>query len=454
MKEDNVVKIPVVSNKPGNWIEMAKDPSEFINKRLFRNNSIFDLNIFFKQKSYLLCNAEEIEYVFVKNNKNYCKGKLYDSLRLSLGNGLVVSEGEFWKKQRRLMQPAFHKQILASFSDEIEILVDKMIVKWKAQIESGKKEFVISDEMMKLTLEIALKLLFGSDIKGKEERVLFLLNDLNERTIGKLKIPYNLPFWVPTSNNLKFKQHLQELHDIITDIIKKRRSSKSDTKVDLLQMLIDTTDADTGEKMTEDQLKDEALSVFIAGSETSATTLSWTFYLLTKNPEVLKEIETEVKKIRLENKKGLAALFELKLMNKAMQESMRIYPPVWMITREAIQDDIISGRKVKKGSQIYIPVRGIQNHPKYWDNPEQFSLARWEENDRPKYSYFPFGGGPRLCIGAELAKMEILLALYKIVDEFNFSCTSEVSAEPSITLRPKGGLKMEVTPKIKHVTNY
>lgn len=436
---------PKVARKPVNWIEIAKDPSAFIDEKLYANKTIVDLNIYFGWKSYLLCNPDEIEYVFVRNQKNYCKGRLYDALRLSLGNGLVVSEGDFWKKQRRLMQPAFHKQILAGFAGEIERITGEMVATWKKRIQEGHSVFNVSDEMMKLTLNVALKLLFGSDIEGREERVLYLLNDLNERTIGKLKAPYNLPYWLPTPNNVKFKKHLEELHQIIEEIIQKRRLVSASEKKDLLQLLIDATDEDSGERMTEQQLKDEALSLFIAGSETSATTLAWTLCLFTENPSSLLKAQAEIDRLSVEGISGLDALRNMTYMNMAMQESMRIYPPVWMITREAIDEDVISGCKIEKGAQLYIPVRGMHNHPAYWYQPDKFSPERWQETDRPKFSYFPFGGGPRLCIGAELAKMEILLALYTLLTEFEFKKIDEVVVpEPLITLRPKGGLHMKV----------
>ncbi len=442
-------KVPKAAKFPSNLIEIAKNPSDFINKRMFESEHVVDLNIFFKFKSYLLCTPNEIEHVFVKNNRNYIKGRLFDPLRISIGNGLVTSDGDFWKKQRRLVQPAFHKQILVSFTEEIDKIVDKLIVDWKIQIENGKKEFNVSDEMMKLTLDMALKLLFGSDISGKEDRFLFLLGDINKRTMKKMKNPYHLPFSVPTSGNIRFKKHLTELHDIIQTIITKRRQDVGNKSSDLLQLLLDATCEDSGEGMSEEQLMDEVVTLFVAGSETSGHSLAWTLYLLSENREKLTTAENEVQKVSTENQSGLEALRNLRYLGQAVSESLRIYPPIWMITREAIEDDEISGFKIEKGSQIYIPVRGIQNNPKYWDEPEQFIPERWNTPLESKYSYIPFGAGPRLCVGAELAKMEITLSLFKLIKEFKFETTREVIVEPSVTLRPKDGLYMNVTTIIK-----
>ena len=439
-------KVPKSASYPSNLIEIARNPSDFIEKHLYQNNHVVDLNIFFKFNSYLLCRPDEIEYVLVKNNRNYIKGRLFDPLRLSIGNGLVTSDGEFWKRQRKVVQPAFHKQILISFLDQIESLIDNLVLKWKNEIKLGKKEFNISEEMMKLTLDMALKLLFGSDIEGKQERFLFLLSDINQRTIEKMKNPYHLPLNIPTIGNVKFKNHLKELHEIIYTIIHKRRNVDiSEKPNDLLQMLLDATFEDSDDKMSEEQLMDEVVTLFVAGSETSGHSLAWTIYLFSQNPDQLNHAHAEIFKIIKEDYQSLEKYKKIKYLSNAVAESLRLYPPIWMITREAIEDDEISGFSIKKGSQMYIPVKGIQNHFKYWDKPEKFIPERWDQEIKEKCIYLPFGAGPRFCVGAELAKMEITLALLKLLNEFNFELSREVIVDPAVTLRPKNGIYMNVT---------
>ncbi|MFN6946577.1 MAG: cytochrome P450 [Cytophagaceae bacterium] len=438
--------IPKIDKFPSNWLKLAKKPLLYFTERTLKNRNIVDLNLFLTVESYLLCEPEYIEHVMVKNNKNYKKGRSYEPLKLILGNGLLTSEGDFWKRQRRIAQPAFHKKVLAGFTESISNIVSEMIARWDKSIKEGNDTLNIADEMMKLTVHITSKLLFGADISGKEDRVLFLVGDLNERSINMLKTPVRIPLWLPTPGNLQYKKNRSELFEIINEIILKRRKSPEGEHHDLLQMLMDATDEETGEQMTDLQLRDEVITLFLAGSETSSNALAWTFHLFCQNRDKEEKARMEIDQILVKGLSGLEALRELRYLNMVMQESMRIFPPAWFISREALNDDEIDGYKIPKKTQVYISIHGMHNHPRYWEEPEKFIPERFEQNDRPKYAYFPFGGGPRLCIGIELARMEVILGLFELLQEYTFEQIDKiVEPEPLITLRPKNGLHLKIS---------
>ncbi|MFN6946574.1 MAG: cytochrome P450 [Cytophagaceae bacterium] len=439
-------KIPKTDSIPFNWIELGKDPRSFFTSRVLKHKEIIDVGFFPGLGTYLLCDPEYIEHVLVKNNKNYKKAKSYEPVKLLLGNGLLTSDGEFWKRQRRIAQPAFHKKVLAGFTDAITEIVEELCLQWEKQLAQGREELNIADEMMKLTVRITSRLLFGADIANKEERIIFLIGELNESTIKMLKIPLMIPLWIPTPNNFKFTKYRKEIYGIVNEIITKRRNIKDTNNEDLLQMLMDARDEETGEGMSDEQLRDEVLTLFLAGSETSSNALSWTLYLFNKQRDKEEIARNEMDTIIDKGLTGLEAMREMRYLSLCMQESMRIYPPAWFISREAIHEDNIDGYVIPKKSQLYISIHGMHNHPEYWGDPENFRPERFEEeHSRPKYAYFPFGGGPRLCIGAELARMEILMTLFKLLERFRFRNSDEnVKPEALITLRPKNGLKMKI----------
>lgn len=431
---------------PFRWREISQNPLLFFTKRTVTNNEIIDLELFPHFKTFLLCKPEYIEHVLVKNNRKYHKSKAYKFLKIVLGNGLLTSDGEFWRRQRRIAQPAFHKQVLASFTKEIESLADNVVTRWNRSLEEGNEVLNIADEMMKLTVSITANLLFGADISKKEERILFLVGEINEKTSNFLKSPVIVPLWIPTPGNKIFNKQLDELNQIINEIIETRRKNPAAKRNDLLQMLMDSEDEETGEKMNDQQLKDEVMTLFLAGSETSSNALAWTLLLLSNYHKENNKVLDEIHSVVSEGLSGLDALKSLKYLNLVMQEALRMYPPAWILAREAIQDDEIGGIKIKKGSQVYISIHGMHQHPKYWNEPEKFIPERFNDNQRPKYSYFPFGGGPRFCIGAELAKMEIILTLYKLLQHFKFQNINDVVfPEPLITLRPKNGLYLKIS---------
>ena len=444
-----------IMNLPKNIREFGKTPDKFVTRHLQKSNSIQSIDLFPTQDCYLLSNPDEIEHVYLKNGKKYQRGVLFDPIRNIIGNGLPTSDGEFWLSQRRMMHPSFHSTVLPHYSAEMCGAINDMIDRWKKMTDEGTVVMDIEAEMMSLTSDITLRLLFSTEItKEKQDRSVLVLNEINKKALTYITNPLAPPLWIPTPNNLKFKRNMQEIHQTMDEVISKRKTMEGEKPNDLLQMLLDAVDEETGNGMDNNQLKSEVLNLFIAGTETTASVLTWTFYFLAGHRSEESKVWNEIKEIYEQNLPDLEAIRKMTYSDCVMKEVMRFYPPAWLLAREAMEDDKIGGITIKKGAQMLIPIRGMHMHPLYWENPEKFDPERFASNPKmEKFAYFPFGGGPHLCIGKEFARMEYMLALYKIMKEFDFDLTDQkVEPEILISLRPKDGLHMKVTANCKNIS--
>lgn len=442
---------PVAKGSPivGALLRMRADPLELMleSSRLGPVVRIpFPLKV-----AHLIREPEHIKHVLVDAHKIYGKKtRGYDSLRLSLGQGLVTSEGEFWKRQRRIAQPAFHHQRIQSFADTMSRATLDLSEEWARAANAGTPVDVAKD-MMRLTLRIAGLTLFSKDLADESEVIGPALTTMLERTIDRITYPLALPLSVPTPSNLELKRALVQLDEIVLSLIAERRKS-NDRPRDLLTMLLEAEDEESGERMSDKELRDEVLTLVLAGHETTANALSWTFYLLSQSPEAATALHRELDEVLggpLESL-DLAKLSELRFTEATLKESMRIYPPVWSIGRSCDVPDEIAGARLPKGSLVFLSPYVTHRNPRLWPEPERFDPLRFlspEIESLPKYAYFPFGGGPRICIGNSFAMMEARIILAALASRFSLSLHPEqrVVPEPLITLRPKYGLRMFVT---------
>ena len=381
-----------------------------------------------------------IEHVFTHPDI-YVKGRDNKTLRFLLGNGLVTSEGEFWLKQRRLIQPLFHKQRLQSFVQKINESTVTMLKNWET------KTGVVIDmhtEMTNVTLDIVSQTLMSTEVVGDFKKISEALVVVME---GMMKI-LRLPVWIPTPGNLKMQKNRALLFDTIQKIIEDRRKNKTEFN-DLLTMLMEVEDADTRERMTDEQLRDEVITIFLAGHETTANALSYTFFLLAQHAEIKQRVVDEVKQVVGDNEMSFENLSKLEYTTMVIKESMRLYPPVWGITRDASREDVIGGYRIKKGDSIAMSPYAVHRLEKYWENPlkfdpERFSPERMKNIHR--YAWFPFGGGQRFCIGNNFAMMEMQIVIALACTQFNFSLAEnfKLELEPLVTLRPKHGVMMKL----------
>lgn len=389
-----------------------------------------------------LADPDAAHHVLVSNHRNYIKSRNYQGLALVLGNGLVTSDGAHWKRQRKLAQPAFHRQRLAALADTMVDCVHQRLDEWERR---GATSVDIHDEMMQLTLRIVGRTLFGADL-GHDlgdlgPVITTCLHKANEYAEAVVRIP----LWVPTPSNLRFRRAKQRLDEIVHGLIEQRRQ-QTEPGDDVLGMLMAATEEDGSGGMSDQDLRDEVMTLFMAGHETIATAMSWAWLLLHQHPQVADKVAAEVEEVLGSRRATFADLPQLAYTGRVIDEVMRLYPPAWIVEREAVADDSIGGYTVPKGAIVSVSPWLLHRHPGLWNDPLRFDPDRFgpeRSAKRHKYAYLPFGGGPRICIGNHFALMEAKVILATIISRYRVHVDrpQAVQLDPRVTLRPKGGMR-------------
>jgi cytochrome P450 len=396
---------------------------------------------------YQVNHPEGIARILQENNRNYGKGALtLGILRPVAGNGLFLSEGEFWLRQRRLMQPTFHHRHVAAFGTMIVDATQAMLDRWQAHANEGQPRDIMR-EMSGLTLDVVSRALFSTPAgydAGVAQAIATLVEDIGYR----FAVPFYPPPRVPTPRNRRHRAALGALDRAIYGIIAARR--RGDTAGDdLLGLLMGVRDEDTGQGMSDQQLRDEVITLFVAGHETTAVALAWACHLLAAHPEAAERVQAEQTGVLGDRAAAAADLPRLPYARMVIDETMRLYPPAWITNRQAIADDEVCGYHIPAGAVVLVSPYVMHRHPAYWEQPERFDPERFAPErsaGRPHYAYFPFGGGPRQCIGKGLALMEAQLILAAVAQRFRLRHVPGHNVEPHalVTLRPRGGLPMLV----------
>lgn len=396
---------------------------------------------------YAVVDADAAHHVLVENAKNYVKSPSYRGLRVVLGNGLVTSEGDFWRRQRRLAQPAFHRDRLAGFVAAMVSDTQAMLDRWAGQ--DPARPLDVHQEMSRLTFRIVGHTLFSVDLDADSEGlgpvVAAALRGANEEAMAIVP----LPLWVPTLRHLRLQRVVRRLDELVYKIVGQRRRSGAiaDEPGDLLSMLMSARDEETREQMTDAQLRDEVLTLLLAGHETTANALTWTLYLLSRHPDVARRLAGEVSEVLGGRAPELADLPKLPFTKAILEEAMRLYPPVWAVERRALGDDVVAGYRVRKGAIVGVCTYALHRHPRHWPNPEGFDPERFlapRAEGRHRYAYIPFGAGPRSCIGIGMAMMEAQIVLAMVTQRARLELVAGqvVETEATVTLRPKAGVMM------------
>ncbi|MGK0383876.1 MAG: cytochrome P450 [Bacteroidia bacterium] len=436
----------------GSARDLANDPLDFFEKYIPKFGEIFQLkSIFFRfisefERVMIVSNPDMVKHIIQDNNRNYIKSYGYRVLKVLLGEGLLTSEGDFWRKQRKLIQPGFHKERLSSFVQIYADLGQELVDKWN-QVEDGANVDVSKDFMV-TTLNIVSRSMFSTDVDDAMEVVNREFDYANERLIERIKNPFPMPLWMPLPKTVREKKSYDSVKNVVAEIIEKRRSSNQKYG-DLLAMLMEIEDADTGEKMSNQQIQDEVITIFLAGHETTAVALTWLAHCLDENPEVVEKLLEEEKTVLNGRTPTIDDLRSLEYTRMVIDETLRLYPPAWIIGRHSLDSDKLGEYDIPKDTNCLIPVYYIHRDPKHWDEPLKFKPERFSKENskgRHKFVYFPFGGGPRLCIGNNFALMEMQVIIPMIVRAFklNKSKNFKVKKDPLITMRPTPHMKMTV----------
>lgn len=423
----------------GHLTDFRRDPLGFLDKLARLYGDIVFIEIAGKPV-YIINKPEYIQELLIYQSDKLHKALALEVLKPVFGQGLLTSEDDFHKKQRKLSAPAFARQKLFGYAETMIALAEDMNREFAV-----KRELDMHEAMMRLTLKIVAKTLFGSNVDGDTDRVAQAIEDImaiTDRILNPLGPVLNA---LPTPKTLRFHAAVKDLDEIIFRIIAQKKAEGGEGN-DLLSTLMAVRDED-GNPMSDKQLRDECLTIFLAGHETTANALSWTWYLLSQNPQVREKFEAELAQFADKEKLSAEEYPKLIYTRQIISESFRVFPPAWMISRQIMADIQLGGYTIPKGVMIVISQWAVHHNPKYWPDPFKFDPGRFAPelaDTRHKFTFFPFGGGIRQCIGDQFAWMEAVLLLASIGRKFRFQTvsTQPPKPQPLITLRPTGGLPM------------
>jgi cytochrome P450 len=405
--------------------------------------------VYFKigpRRGYLISDPADVRHVLQDNARNYHKSPLYDKLRVVLGNGLLTSEDDFWLRQRRIAQPAFHRQRMLGLAGTMADQARTTAAEWQSLASTGQPVDV-EEEMMKLTRTVVLRALLGADLGPYTSTIDQAWTTINQY-IGESFWSLGFTDTLPTPKYRRFQSARAVLRGAVEHVISERRRHAIDHP-DLLSMLMTARDEETGEAMTDEQLRVEVTTFLLAGQETTSLALTWTWYLLSQHPAERERLEKEIDAVLNGRPPEYADLANLPYLRMVVDESMRLYPPAWGFSRQAMSDDELGGFRLPQGWLAFVIPYVLHRHPAYWQDPDAFDPERFSPErvaERPKFVYIPFGAGPRQCIGNQFALIETQLTLATLAQSYRLHLKPGHNADPwpLITLRPRFGMPMRI----------
>jgi cytochrome P450 len=441
-----------IPSPPGHFItghmrEASRRPLEYMQEITRTHGDIVQVRLG-PSRMIIVNHPDYVKRVLQEKHAHYGRPAFVALLRRIVGNGLLFSEGDAWLKHRRIMQPSFHRERIAAFAEIMQRAAAERVAQWRKRAQPDQP-LDLTREAAELISAINGPVLFASDLTRQApelgQAITVLLNWLNQRTLRPMAAP---PF-IPTAENRRFNAAKRLFTDTISRLISEHRAHSG---TDLLSMLLAARDADTGESMSDQQLHDEVFTFLVAGLETTAAALQWALILLAQHPEAVKRIRAEHKSVCGSEPPRADQVVSMRYTRMVIDETLRLYPPVYGLTRRVISDDVIADYHIPKGVQVLVSPYAIHRHPQFWQQPDSFApeahFAPEHTEGRSRFAYIPFGAGPRQCIGNALAMLELQILLPTLVAAFDFSLADAtgIAPETSMTLRPKGPVLMHARP--------
>lgn len=429
----------------GSLLEVRRDRLKFVMQATAEYGDLICFRMGPK-RLYLLNHPDHARHVLCDNVANYRKGLGLDEAKPLLGKGLLTSDGELWTSQRRLMQAAFNNKRMDEFGDLMVDAAQSTIERWRQRAPGEQVD--LAREMVYLTIDVLGSTLFRLDLTERAETISRDLSVLTRWAMSRMTSLWRLPMRVPTPRNLRARAALNRLESTVEEIIQEHQSIAGTEDDGLLSLLVDQN-SESGGSVKSKQMRDELMTMLLAGHETTAATLAWTWYLLAKHPEAERRLHAEVDHVLAGRRATLSDLPRLVYTKMVVSETLRLYPPVWLLPRKAIDTDRLGQHLIPANSDVLVCVYTIHRHPQFWDDAEHFDPQRFAPDKNPERdscAYLPFGVGPRTCLGSRFGLMEVMLTVATIAQRFSLRLAGdrEVEPEASLTLHPRRGVPMSL----------
>lgn len=392
--------------------------------------------------THLALHPDHVQHVLVNNHENYRRGKMYENFKMFFGNGILTSDGEIWRKHRRIVQPLFHKAVIEGMFSTFVSCTEAALERLGRYQRSGEC-FDVVPQMMALTLDALGRAMFSRSLLPAASRIGPAVQ-VSVRAMIVTGAPEEMaPLWFPIPYTARIRRAQRVLRSVIDDVISHHRDS-AEQMHDLVSLLLAYQD-EAGNGLAQQQIRDELMTIFMAGHETTGSAMAWTLYNVGKHPEVCLKLEAELSRVLNGRAPTLEDLPKLTYTRMVVEESLRLYPPIWLFPRDAVEDDEIAGYHIPKGSSVFLIPFVTHRHPEFWENPDAFDPERFAPENaarRPRFAYLPFGGGQRLCIGQRMALMQIQIAVAMIAQRFRIHPLPGASLRCAtvISLRPVDGI--------------
>lgn len=433
----------------GNVLDLARSSRlVWLQRGVDRYGDVFKFRLF-RREVYLVNHPDLVREILTTRSEMYSKNTVaFGMVRVVLGESTFTAAGDIWARRRKLVQPSFHKQRIANLSTIMTDTIGTMLDDWTKLAEQGTT-IDVADAMMRLTLKVVTRGLFSTALSADDvQTVADVFTPLLEATNRRVSFPLHALYRLPTRGNIRYQQYIDQLDAIIYRIIRQRREDDR-PPLDLLQMLMDSTDAETGKPLTDSELRDEIMTVFIAGHETTANAMAWLWATLAQRPDVLHRVEAEADRVLAERIPTPADFGQLEYTQRVFREILRLYPPVPILPRKIEADNVLGDYYMEKGKEIFFSPYLLHRHPEFWEDPGHFDPERFtkaRQRTQHPFAYLPFGGGPRICLGNNFALMEAIFIIAMTTQRFRLQLLPNARIEPLVTLttRPRHGVPVRL----------